>query len=365
MKIGYCYFSDEILKSEIITSGKKDICDFCKKYEFIYDTEVDKYLENFFNEFVDIFTPVESIPGFPMEDGILLKTEIATNWNIFTEKNDKEIYKIITDICRDKFKQRPEIFNLPVTIGKLNDVEYVKRHSLLKNDWEDFVDDIKYNNRFHTNHVNKRLLEKYCAAILKTYEAGMIFYRCRIINDTKTKISFQEIGAPPRDSATDGRANSRGISRLYLSSSEKTTLHETRAGLYDSVAIGKFKLKKKMIVVDLKKINQISPFQEDIFDNIVELAINKKHFKKIDAEMGKVMRKNDDTLDYLATQYIADFVKSIVSKDDKNEKNLYDGIEFRSVMDSNGYNLAIFDPSIFEVECIENKNVCHISYEYE
>ena len=52
-------------------------------------------------------------------------------------------------------------------------------------------------------------------------------------------------------------------------------------------------------------------------------------------------------MDYVPTQYIADFVKSIVH----NGENEYAGIEYNSVMHESGYNLAVFELDLFE--CIE------------
>lgn len=155
------------------------------------------------------------------------------------------------------------------------------------------------------------------------------------------------MGAPPIDKTTDGRANARGIRCLYLGDTAETTIYETRAGAYDYVTVGKFQLKKDIIVVDLKKINQISPFIEGL--DCLEYAINKEHLNKINDEMGKIMRRSDSPLDYVPTQYITDFVKSIIY--DGNPE--YAGIEYKSVMHNGGYNLALFDPDLFE--CIETE----------
>ena len=61
------------------------------------------------------------------------------------------------------------------------------------------------------------------------------------------------------------------------------------------------------------------------------------------------MRRSASTLDYVPTQYITDFVKSITH----NGKAEYAGIEYKSVMHNEGYNLAVFDPDLFE--CIDPK----------
>ena len=65
--------------------------------------------------------------------------------------------------------------------------------------------------------------------------------------------------------------------------------------------------------------------------------------------MGRIMRRSDSALDYIPTQYITDFVKSITH----NEVAEYAGIEYKSVMHENGYNLAIFNPELFE--CIDTE----------
>ena len=95
-----------------------------------------------------------------------------------------------------------------------------------------------------------------------------------------------EMGAPPFEHAKEGRANSLGITRLYVADSENTCIHEIRAGAFDIVSIGTFKLKKEISVIDFKQINSFSPFSSDNF-NYLEYLINKPILKKIDNEMSK------------------------------------------------------------------------------
>lgn len=166
------------------------------------------------------------------------------------------------------------------------------------------------------------------------------------------------MGAPETGKSSDGRANSRGIRCLYLGDSKETTIYETRVGKYDRVCIGTFSLKEDIVVVDFKSINKISPFTEGIIDNITELAVNKQYLEKINIEMSKIMRRKDDVLDYLPTQYITDFVKSI-----ENEGvSIYSGIEYKSVMNDKGYNLAIFNPDLFECEEVNTVNITQLNY---
>ena len=362
MRICKDCFADEILKDEVNRAERQDNCDICGNQNiFVYDTQHDDYLIPYVSSLISIFSPVDKIENFPAGQETLLKTEIATNWNIFTAKEEFKIHQMLSEICKKLFEDNPELLTKTVGIKQMYDPIYLQDHSLFSKSWEHFIDDIKYNNRFHSNKINKCILKKYCEAIQKTYPEGEQFYRCRISKDGK-QFESEEIGAPPKGKSADGRANAKGIVTLYLGDTEKTVIHETRTGLYDHVCIGIFELKSPITVIDFKNINKISPFRVEIFDDIAELAINKKHLKQIDYEMGRVMRKSDDVLDYLPTQYIADFVKSITKKD--SGESVYQGIEFHSVMNPGRYNLAIFIPECFDVIDIKTKQISRISYEW-
>ena len=361
MKICKDCFADEILKDEVNRAERQDNCDICGNQNiFVYDTQHDDYLIPYVSSLISIFSPIGKIENFQPGQETLLKTEVATNWNIFTTNDEYKVYQMLSEICKELFEEIPNLLNSPVGVDKMYDPIYLQEHSLFSKGWECFVEDIKYNNRFHSNQINKGILAKYCEAIQKTYSGGEQFFRCRIAKDGK-QFEPKEIGAPPKGKSADGRANARGIVTLYLGDTEKTALHETRTGLYDHVCIGTFELKSPITVIDFKKINEISPFQDGIIDDIAELAINKKHLKQIDYEMGRVMRKSDDVLDYLPTQYIADFVRSIVSEE-YPEQYAFQGIEFRSVMNLEGFNLAIFTPECFDVIDIKMKRINQISY---
>lgn len=342
-----CFYDTEVI-SRINMINHLGDCPLChSKKVHIYDTDENSELTDMFEELLSIYTPISLLPSsYPRAETKLLKNELASNWNIFRNKSESDIYKIITAICREKYKDNPELFDQPVGVKELYDREYLEEHSLLTtNSWEDFVESLKCKNRYHTKYINLDLLERFCTYIRKPYKKGTIFYRCRI--SSEDGIDIGEMSAPPTEKTADGRANAKGIRCLYLGNTAETTIYEVRAGAYDYITVGHFELKEDIIVVDLKRINQISPFIDEL--DCLEHAINKDHLNKINEEMGKVMRKSDGPLDYVPTQYISDFVKSIQHEG----KNEYAGIEYKSVMHNEGYNLAIFDPEIFS--CIQTE----------
>ena len=74
--------------------------------------------------------------------------------------------------------------------------------------------------------------------------------------------------------------------------------------------------------------------------------------------MSKSLRRSDSTLDYVPTQYIVDFIKSI----EHNDEQEYDGIEYNSTTNPGGYNLAIFNPDLFECVSVSVYDIEKLQY---
>lgn len=63
-------------------------------------------------------------------------------------------------------------------------------------------------------------------------------------------------------------------------------------------------------------------------------------------------------MDYVPTQYIVDFIKSI----EHNGAQEYDGIEYNSTTNPGGYNLAIFNPDLFECISVSVYDIEKLQY---
>jgi hypothetical protein len=323
-------------------------CQLCGERDvYIYNTDTNNELAGMFNDLLDIYTADDELPDdYPHENRTLLKDELYNRWSIFSVTSDL-VYRAITSICHEKYEEHPEIFDAPIGIIELNQKEYLEKYSIMKTcEWEDFVEGIKITNRFHTDYINKEKLYYFCNFIKRPYKVGKTFYRARICSDT-VGFTVDNMGAPPA-----GRANSAGISCLYLADSDITAINEIRAGVYDYVAVGKFILKKDIEVVNLTLADQISPFWA--IDNTVH-AINKKHLQKIGVDIAKPLRRHDSPLDYLPTQYISDFIKS----------RGFAGIEYKSTMNNDGYNLAIFDENLFECTTVDIYDIRELKYKFD
>ena len=351
-------FCDEEIISIIRNLGEKGNCSNCGSHNtYIYDTDKHNELTLLFEDLIDIYTPSSILPQtYPRSEIKMIKDILISDWNIFNKRiTSSKVYHIIKSICREKYNDNVEIFDTPVGLKELYDEKSIKEYSLLEtNKWDDFVDALKWKNRFHTHYINLKLLDKICTYIRKTYKKGTKFYRCRIGNENG--FTKDEMGAPPSEKASEGRINALGISCLYLGDSEKTTIHEARAGAYYYVTIGEFELLEDIVVVDLKRINKISPFSEFGY---IEHSMNLVHLNKINDEMSKALRSGESRLNYVATQYIADYIKTI----EHNGKKEYSGIEYKSVMNKKGYNLAIFYPELFKCMKVITYKINSIDYD--
>lgn len=347
-------FKDTVLKGIIRGRNTRGKCDFCHSEDvYVYDFDGnDKNLKENFESLLDIYTPVNEMDiNYPKEKVDLLKNILCSKWDIFNLSPDG-IYRFLISLLQERYNEQSKLFDNPVGISESIDEEYLKKYSILGvYQWEDFVQEIKEKNRFHTNIINKDILRSFLISTCKTYRAGTTFYRARIWNDRRG-FDKRNMGAPPALKASAGRANPEGISCLYLADSVDTTLHETRAGVYDYATVATFRLLKDIEVVNLTVIDKISPFQNP--DGCGTLAINLPHLRKISYEISKPLRRQDSPLDYLPTQYISDFIKS----------EGFAGIEYKSTMCKKGVNFAIFDEKLFECISTESYDIDSLTYGY-
>ncbi|MFD1065674.1 RES family NAD+ phosphorylase [Oceanobacillus locisalsi] len=351
-------FKDAEIKGIIRSLKRKGDCETCRsKNAFIYDTNENNELTDNFNHLLGIYTSVSSLPKeFPKEKLSLLKDTLKDKWNIFNIGSEW-IYLLIRDICKEKYEEDPELFDSPVGILEMNESAELKAYSILiDHNWDVFKEEIKTNNRFHKSYINTSALEALFSYMEINIEKGQKLYRARISNQNGYPIA--EMGAPPAGKSSSGRVNPEGINYLYLAAENKTAISEVRAAAYDYVTVGEFILEEDVTVVDFTEIDKISPFSGI---DVLQLAINIEHLNKINIEIAKPLRRNDSPLEYLPTQYIADFIKSLQSKNGQR----YAGIKYKSTLHMEGFNIAFFDEKLFKCTNALVYEVDKVDYRYQ
>lgn len=358
-------FNDLEIKEIIKSLDNLGNCDICgAKEKYIYDTNVNSDLKEMLNSLIDVYTVADEIENYPIAKRKMLKDELVDRWNIFNISSEK-VYDVIKEICKDKYFDNPDIFDKPVGIAQITIENYLRENSIFAtNELSDFKNEIQKQNRYHVKGINKKVLNIYFSYLEKEYKAGEKLYRGRI--SKRSGYGIKEMGAPPYEGATAGRINSQGIRCLYLADTEDTAICEIRAKAYDYVTIGTFVLNKDINVIDMSRVNSISPFAENI--DITQYAVNKIHLDEIAKEITKPLRGEESVLDYIPTQYICEFIKSLG----------YDGIKYKSTMNEkcDGYNIAILNENLINcldleksvderpIECINTK-VFDIRVSYE
>ena len=243
--------------------------------------------------------------------------------NIVLEKYSKTI--------KSTFSEDDILFILNLSLENfVNEIDDKNRQEL-ELQWDDFALEIKENNRFFIeSKIDIETIGSYLVRLAKTYPVGHRFYRARLSDE---KLDIEQLGKPPKQSATSGRANPIGIPYLYVSESQMTTVYETRSSLYDQLTVGEFHLLEPLQIISLRQVDSIGPFEiQDKGFELEEFISIRPFLIRLQNELSKPIRKQDAPFDYLPTQYLCEYIKFMG----------FDAIEYDSAMHIGGYNLAIF-----------------------
>lgn len=212
-----------------------------------------------------------------------------------------------------------------------------------------------YRNRFFFRTFKSKHLEK----ILKFEEPERFIevetelYRGRLCGDDAL-YTIEDMGKPEVKFSSPGRANPLGIPYLYVSTEPKTVIDEVRATHYDMVTIGTFKAKKQLRILNIRAMDiyEYDPFSFE--DDLTETLQAMMYLSVLKKELSKPMRRSDSELEYLLTQYICEFAKNLN----------FDGIQYASILNHDGTNLAIFNDE--KLACTETNNysVSKVDIEY-
>lgn len=216
--------------------------------------------------------------------------------------------------------------------------------------WENFANEIKFKNRFFlTETIDLNLLDDLLSNFSKQYNKGKRFYRARVSD--RNGYPVDQMGKPPAEKSTAGRANPVGIPYLYVTTKMETAVYESRSSYLDFICIAEVKLTEDIKVVSLREIASASPF---VFGEQLEYYLSHQRYViRLEQELSRPVRRFDKELDYLPSQYLCEFVKS----------RGYDAIEYGSSLHPGGINLAVFNDeklviegtSLYEVEGVDLK----------
>lgn len=220
-------------------------------------------------------------------------------------------------------------------------------------------------------YVRSPETEAFLTAVLATSESrrveipqGRLFWRAQVghawrpmNSDTDDEIPCAHPKSrmkPLMDRASDGRANPRGIPSLYLATTKEAAMSEVRPWVGSLVSCGQFRTNRPLTVIDCARRHNEQPLFFDLEKGMYEPDAAERVqavWAHIDRAFAEPTTRTDDVADYAPTQILAELFKRAGA----------DGVVYKSNFGDDGFNIALFDPSVadlvtcglFEVEAVQ------------
>lgn len=305
---------------------KDCFCDELMRTEFDSNSSVG--LSFFYDFFMDLLSQFEKSPnGKPVYE------IIQEDWCLFAN----------TDIAKEII----ETLLIPGVLGYcINDlVDYSTDIKNRVDTWSRLKEDVRRERRFFADY------DEFSQYAYLTAEAelkkGDKLYRARILPNKVAKYKKREMGCPPPELATAGRANPAGISYLYLCADENTTYYEVRASFLDRLSVGVFRIERDLKIVDFNtKVSLYYAYSDG--GGVMSTIVGKLILDEISRDMSRPMRRFDSEQEYIPTQMICEYCKLIVGAD---------GVSFRSSLYDSGRNYVLFDKDNAKCTKVVNREI--------
>ncbi|MFS2139442.1 RES family NAD+ phosphorylase [Duganella sp. Dugasp56] len=211
------------------------------------------------------------------------------------------------------------------------------------NDFENFKEHVRFESRYVHSSNAREFLENVKESFLsriRTLPKYWILYRSQIgYSELEHKGEHIVVGYPKERmkpllrGSTEGRANPKGISYLYLSGDPGTSMAELRPSRGQKISCAEFQVIEDLKLIDCYGVSNNYSLARCLFEppknpKEIEDAV----WSRINEEFSKPISNSDVASDYVATQILTELVKSCG----------YDGICFKSSLES-GYNVVLFD----------------------
>ena len=158
------------------------------------------------------------------------------------------------------------------------------------------------------------------------------------------KYPWLHLGPPPMHAASSGRMNARGISVFYGAIESATALAEVRPPVGSQVVVAKFTIARPLRLLDVAALKSVTT-RGSVFDPKFLRELQRANFMRIlSARIPRPVMPNEEALEYLATQAIADYLAT--------EAKL-DGIIFPSVQVGHAASNVVLFHHASRVEAIQ------------
>lgn len=219
-------------------------------------------------------------------------------------------------------------------------------------EWEVFRDELMYRNRYFPEAtIDLERLESLLSPLtLDSDEVPTQWFRARI-QAGDTVYAAAEMGAPPKRSASHGRANPAGIPYLYLGSSPEVAISEVRPHTGERACVADFTTPADLKLVDLRNPRaMVSPFLLEDAADIGRMRNDLPFLERLGYELTRPVLPLSAAIDYTPSQYLCEFIKHCG----------YKGVIYRSSVRDDGMNLALFDPRLAQCSEVAQYHVVRV-----
>lgn len=310
-------FQDSVVVAKIISEGQINRCSYCGTNQVSCIDPVN------LADKLELFTYSLSAD----ENGYLF-SEILAFYGLFSEQV-RQPPALIDDIFGDGAASQRFQFDFNV--------------ATYTDQWEEFKVELKHKNRFfpkatiHSSLFSRSTGDSTDAVLFQLLEqlktpvnTRESFFRARI---SENPLGADQMGCPPRERVTGGRANPLGIPYLYVADSLHTCISEVRPSNSSSVYVSEMTPVRELFVLDLtspRKLCSASAFGEEQLPATLGFLGLLELFSE---ELSKPIRPENGNLDYIPTQFLCEFIKSEAK---------FDGLIFNSSF-GDGKNYVFFD----------------------
>lgn len=149
----------------------------------------------------------------------------------------------------------------------------------------------------------------------------------------------KHVGTPPSSSAKAGRMNALGISVFYGANNPEVAIAEVRPPVGSKVVVARFDIMRPLRLLDLTALDSVTT-KGSIFDPAYIERLERTMFlRNLSRRIITPVMPDDESLEYLATQAIADFLATEITPP-------LDGIIFPSVQTAGeALNVVLFHKS--------------------
>jgi hypothetical protein len=195
--------------------------------------------------------------------------------------------------------------------------------------WSQFEDCLRSEARYYSRNAAAILNSVFEGfADPKTYDGTPItvdagpnaklsaFFRARVFqSDSRLKAALElpdiEIGPPPPLLACAGRMNPLGISVFYGATTPEIALGEVRPPVGSKVLIGRFGITRMLRLLDMEAVTSAVVTGSFFDPDFIERRRRANFLRGLSRRITRPVLPDDEPLDYLVTQAIADFLAAM------------------------------------------------------